>query len=202
MLEKKFYLAAAKAAAERVFGKVQDALKSATERVKNLIEQPSVIGRESNTLYEGMRFVLPSTELIESGDCFILQTYEGNEYVALLVECGGRVVPIAKGRFAREPRKVDSDGKLIREGNGFATYQLEGTFFEVYRNGGKTFKEAILACAKICEENDFQVVVGKPKSVTTTAYKGDNSTAEVMIYPMDFCRANGQKVARNRLGLS
>lgn len=206
MLEKKNYLDFIKKSAERILGKVEDATRKALDKTKALLETPATIGKESNSLYEGMIFFMPPVELVESAECFALQEYAGNEYVALLVEHQGKVTPIAKGRLAREPRLVDEtdDYKLKRDGSKFVTMPLPGTFFEVYRKG-KTFKEAILLVAKVCAENNARVKVGKPIAVLTSAYNGKtgkDGTTEVLIYPMDIVAANGNKVSRTKLGLS
>jgi hypothetical protein len=169
---------------------------SADDFVRKLMDfltSESITGRESRSLYKGLEFELPIPEIVQEFACYVLDKFADNEYLSVLCPMwkSDRLLHIAKGRFCREPRKVDPNtGDLLRNGREFQTYLLPGTFFVLWRKfgTGKEFGETLLAMSNLLTANNLHIKVTDVADVLTTDYK--NGTEKISLYQWDLVDAN------------
>jgi len=187
-----------KKSAESAGVSVEDYIK----KLQRHFDDEAIIGQKSRTLFKGMEFSLPEPEAL-TGELlgFTLDKYDKNTYLSVLCpEFGdeGHVYHVAKGRFTREPRLVDTNGRFIRNGNLFKTEPLHGSFFDTYRKLDGTFGERLLIMSKLLSAKGWHVLVSEEYEVLTSDYA--NGTEKVTNYAFSIVKdADSKMVAQSTI---
>jgi hypothetical protein len=187
-----------KKSAESAGVSVEDYVK----KLQRHFDDEAIIGQKSRTLFKGMEFSLPEPEAL-TGELlgFTLDKYDKNTYLSVLCpEFGdeGHVYHVAKGRFTREPRLVDNNGKFIRNGSLFKTEPLHGSFFDAYRSLDGTFGERLLALSKMLSDKKWHVLVSDEYEIRTSDY--NNGTEMVTNYEFTIVKdADSKPVAQSTI---
>lgn len=163
------------------------------QKLMDLINTESITGRESRSLYKGLEFEIPAPEFVQEFKCYTLDKFADNEYLSVLCPMwkSDRLLHIAKGRFCREPRKVDpKTGDLLRNGREFQTHLLPGSFFTLWRHfgAGKEFGETLLAMSNLLSAHNLHIKVTDVTDALTTDYK--NGVEKIALYQWDLVDAN------------
>ena len=171
-------------------------------KLQRHFDDDAVVGQKSRTLFKGMEFRLPEPEAL-TGELvgFCLDKYEKNTYLSTLCpefNNEEHLYHIAKGRFTREPRLVDNNGKFIRNGSLFKTEPLHGSFFDAYRALEGSFGERLLALSKMMSDKKWHVLVSAEYEIRTSDY--NNGTEMVTNYEFTIVKDSDSKsVAKNTI---